>query len=107
MAEVGVGGGIVDQDIQPPELRFDGGHQLLQCGALALVRGDGRGRAAGFTNGLGNRFQRRLLAAGNHHVRAVLGHQARGGFAYAARSAGNQRNAAAEVEKICGHVSSV
>ena len=46
MAEVRVGGGIVDQNVEAAEALVDGTDQLRQGVGVALVRGDGRRLAA-------------------------------------------------------------
>jgi hypothetical protein len=73
VAEVGIGRGVVDQDVEPPEGAVDFADELLERGRLTLVRGDGGSLAAGCDDFRGNDVEVGLLAAGNDDVRALPG----------------------------------
>src|SRR5690606_763337 len=67
---------------------------------LADVAGHGSGLAAFGANRLGHRLAALRLAAGDDHMGALLGEQARNGFADAAAGAGNEGDLAVQVEQV-------
>ncbi|MNP33309.1 hypothetical protein D3C76_1265410 [compost metagenome] len=104
VAELRVGGGVVDQDIQAPELFADTGEHLLDLLHLADVAGHCSCLAPGGNDRLGDLLAAVQLAAGDDHVGALLGQQVGNGFTDAAAGAGNEGDLAVKVEQVgLGH----
>lgn len=75
VAELRVGGGVVDQDVQAPELFADAGEHLLDLFQLSNVAGHRRRLATRRDDRLGHLLATVELAAGNDHMCTLLGQQ--------------------------------
>ena len=104
VAELRVGGGVVDQDVQAPELLADTGEDLADLFHFANMAGDGGGLAAVGDDRIGHVLATFELAARDDHMGALLGQQLGNGLADTAAGAGNKGDLAVEVEQLgLGH----
>ena len=104
-SHVGVGGGVVDQDVDPGEALHDLLDQAFQLLRPAGVGGD-RGRLLRVLgiDPLGFDVEVRLLAAGQHHLGSVLGQDLGDRAPDAPAGPGHQRDSPRQVEEgACGH----
>jgi len=98
--EVGVGGGVVDEDVEFAVAAFDVGEDRVDLFHVADVAGDGFGFAAVVADGLGDDgFAAVDLAAGDDDVGALFGEQLGDFFADAAARAGYQGDASGQIKR--------
>ena len=90
MAELRVGGGVVDRDVEAAELLADLREHRLNLLQLANVAGHRGGLSASRDDGVGYRLATFDLAAGHDYVGALLGEQFCDRLADTAAGAGNE-----------------
>ncbi len=99
-AEIGVGRGVADEDVDLAEAGDGGVDEVLQAGLVGDVGGDddGGGAAHGGVDFGGGGFAGIGLATADDHIGAVFGHAVGDRLADAARGAGDEGGLAGEVE---------
>ena len=104
VAELRVGGGVVDQYVETAELLFDLREDVADLLHLANVAGNCRGLTAVSDDGIRDFLAVVDLAARNDDVSALLGQQFGNGLADTTAGAGNESDLAVEVEQLgLGH----
>jgi hypothetical protein len=89
--------GVVDQQIDRPEVDLDGADAVLDLLRVGDVAGDGERPAAVLRQVLGGALERVLVAGADRHPRAAAGELPRQHEAEAARAAGDEGDFVAEV----------
>jgi len=104
VAELRVGGGVVDQDVEAAELLLDLREDVADLLHFTDMAGDRGGLATVGDDGVGDFLAVVDLAAGNDDMGALLGQQFGDGFTDATAGAGNEGDLAVEVEQLgLGH----
>ena len=107
MGAGGVGAGVVDENIDAAHLREGGFGEAFHIVAVVHVGDDVDAFAAGAGEDFGEgRPEFAFVAAGDDDVRARLGEGAGHRFAEALAAAGDQSDAAGEIETLVDHFNS-
>src|SRR5690606_13813970 len=103
IAEVRIGGGIVDQDIETAMLFANGGKGRLDTVHVANMAGQWLGAAAVGTDRVDDRLAAFRLATADQHMRALLRQQPRNRLTNSTAGTGDQCNLAIEIKQVGFH----
>src|SRR5690606_23089581 len=103
IAEIRIGGGIVDQDIETAMLLANGGKGCLDTVHVTDMAGQRLGTAAIGTNRIDDRLATFRLATADQYMRALLRQQPRNRLTNTTTGTGDQCNLAVEIKQVGFH----